>query len=329
MENHVLNWLLEKENPAVRYATLTTFLDAPINDKHVVAAQKMMMEGGPIRALLDVQSPEGWWTDPYRYYLDKYRGTVWSLLILAHLGADSSDTRIRNACEFLFTHAMDEVSVGFSVESSRRDGKALKRLIIPCLTGNMVYTLIKLGFGDDHRTHKAINWICRYQRTDDGAGQAPSGDVYARNQECWGNHTCHMGVAKALKGLAAIPEEKRSPTVQHKIEELVHYFLIHHIYKKSHDLKVVSKPNWTKFGYPLMYQSDALELLDIMASLPGHAPQLEDAITLVENKRTGDGIWLLENSYSDRFLIPLERKKEPSKWVTLRALRVLKTYRGA
>ena len=67
-----------------------------------------------------------------------------------------------------------------------------------------------------------------------------------------------MGAVKALKALAEIPENKRSADVKNMIEKGAEYMLKHHIYKRSHDLNLVAKPGWLKFGFPLMYQDRCL-----------------------------------------------------------------------
>ena len=132
-----------------------------------------------------------------------------------------------------------------------------------------------------------------------------------------------MGVAKCLKALAAIPEGERSPEVRARLGEFSEYFLKHHLYKKSHNLLETAKPGWTKLGFPLMYQTDVLELLLIFRSLGIRDGRLEEARGLVRSKRCGDGTWRLENSYNGRTIVPIEVKGRPSKWITLRALEVL------
>ena len=76
-----------------------------------------------------------------------------------------------------------------------------------------------------------------------------------------------MGAAKAFKALAEIPVEQRSKGVVDTLERGVEYMLKHHIYKRSHNLSKVSKPGWLRFGFPLMYQTDVLEMLGILTSL--------------------------------------------------------------
>lgn len=120
----------------------------------------------------------------------------------------------------------------------------------------MIYSLIRLGYLEDSRVQNAINWITKYQRADDAIDYTPEGEMYRKFYTCWGRHSCHMGVAKSLKALAAVPPEKRSPEINAKIDELTEYFFKHHLYKKSHNLSEISRPGWLRLGFPLMYQTD-------------------------------------------------------------------------
>jgi hypothetical protein len=143
---------------------------------------------------------------------------------------------------------------------------------------------------------------------------------YDRFKMCWGSHSCHMGVVKSLKALAAIPEAERSEETKRTISQAVEFLLLHHIYKKSHNLRAMSKPGWTKLGFPLMYQTDILEILGILARLKIKDPRMAEALALLASKEGPDGRRMLENSFNGKFLVDIEKKGKPSKWITLKAL---------
>ena len=200
---------MEKNNPSVRYYALTKLLGYSSNNDEVIEAKNEIMISGLVPQILKQQHEAGNWGNEKKFYLEKYSGTVWQLIILAELSADPSDERIKKACNFILDNSQDKESFGFSINSSGNEKGGRHSEVIPCLTGNMVFSLIKLGFLNDDRVQKAIQWICKYQRTDDGEENIPQGWPYERFEICWGKHTCHMGVVKSLKALAAIPEEKR------------------------------------------------------------------------------------------------------------------------
>jgi hypothetical protein len=322
------NWLLEEDDPGVRRLALTGLLDRNASDPEVKAAGRNAMKTGLIPKILAKQDPAGHWEAPDSFYMAKYKGTVWQLIILAELGADGRDERIRKACEFILRNSQDPESGGFSFHRSVRKGGGRPSEVIPCLSGNMVWSLIRLGFIDDPRVKLGIDWIVRTQRYDDGLARAPQGAPYERYPQCWGKHSCHMGVVKALKALAAIPEERRTKEISAAIERGAEYFLIHHIHKKSHDLRAVSKPGWLRLGFPWMYQTDILEILGLLTTLGYKDPRMREAADILLSKQDAKGAWALENTFNGRYWTSIERKGEPSKWVTVHAMTALKRYFG-
>lgn len=321
-----VDWLLEKDNPSVRYFTLSQILDAPQNSSEVQAAKKEIMLTGVVPKILAKQNAGGYWEEPDKFYTAKYKGTVWQLIILAELGADGQDERIKKACEFILEHSQDRKSGGFSAWLSVRVGGGRYSGVLPCLTGNMVWSLIRLGFLGDPRVKRGVDWIVQYQRFDDGEAYPPKIWPYEKATSCFGKHSCHMGVAKALKALAEIPAEERSKEVFDTLDRGVEYMLKHHIYKRSHNLSKVSKPGWLRLGFPLMYPTDVLELLGILTSLGCKDERLQEAVDLVLSKQDDEGRWRLENTFNGRFQTSIEQKGDSSKWVTLNALKALKNF---
>jgi len=326
LKDDLVDWLLEPNNPSVRYFTLIELLGKSQNDSEVLTAKKDIMLSGVVPKILAKQEGGGNWDAIDRFYVAKYKGTVWQLIILAELGADENDVRIKKACESILKSSQEHKSGGFSAWFSATVGGGRYSGIIPCLTGNMVWSLIRLGFLDDERVKRAIDWIVQYQRFDDGDFLAPKNWPYAKATSCFGKHSCHMGAAKAMKALAEIPVDKRSNEIVGTIKKGAEYFLLHHIYKKSHNLSKVSKPGWLHLGFPLMYQTDILEILRILTKLGIKDDRMQDAIDLLVSKQDKNGKWLLENTFNGRYQTNIEQKGEPSKWITLHALSVLKRF---
>jgi hypothetical protein len=320
------NWLLEEDNPSVRYFTLTELLNKPVTDSEVQKAKNVIMNSGMVPRILAKQNADGYWETPTAFYTAKYKGTVWQLIILAELGADEKDTRIKKACEFILANSQNPESNGFSMHLSVKAGGGLRSEVIPCLTGNMVWGLIRLGYLEDSRVQRGINWITTYQRFDDGIKKAQKGWPYDKYAMCWGTHTCHMGAVKALKALAEIPADKRSKAADTTIKNGAEHMLKHHIYKRSHNLSKVSKPGWLRFGFPLMYQTDALEVLGILTKLGYKDERMQETVDLLLSKQDAQGRWKLENTFNGRFQVNIERKGEESKWITLNALKALKRF---
>lgn len=248
------------------------------------------------------------------------------MITLAELGAEVTP-QIKEQCEYILKNSQERQDGGFSQHTAVKTGGGRITEVIPCLTGNMVWSLIHFSYLDDPRLQKGIDWIIRFMRFNDGTEVDPQVPPYNRCEMCWGAHTCLMGIVKSLKALSALPAERRTKEIDDTIQKATEFILIHHIYIRSHNLNRTSKPGWLKFGFPLMYQTDALEILDIMTELGIKDNRMDDAINIVISKQDDKGRWKAENTYnSDRLLFPITQKDEPSKWITLRAMRVLKRY---
>lgn len=321
-----LPWLLEPDNPSVRYFALKDLADRPEQDREVIDAGREIMLRGAVPRILEKQRESGYWETYPRFYTDKYKGLVWQLIVLAEHGA-RPDEQIKSQCEYMLNCSAERENGGFAVHSAARTGGGRISEVIPCLTGNMVWVLIRFGYLGDPRLQMSVEWLNRFMRFNDGLEENPQVAPYDRLEPCWGRHTCHMGVVKALKALAAIPEEQRSAETKATVGEAAEFLLVHRIYKKSHDWTKVSKPGWLKLGFPLMYQTDILEVLDILTGLGIKDSRMDDAVEVLLSKQDENGRWNLESSFNDRFLVPIEKKGAPGKWITLRAARVLKRYR--
>ena len=319
-------WLLEADNPSVRYLALTDLLGRNEDDAEVVATRRDIMTKGAVPRILAEQGKNGAWDKPDSFYTAKYRGTVWQLITLAQLLADGTDPRIQQACRFILESSQDPESGGFAMHRAVRTGGGRASEVIPCLTGNLTWSLLRFGCSDHPAVARAVRWITTYQRFDDGAELPPRGWPYDRWEMCWGKHSCHMGVVKALKALAEIPPQQRSTDVRRTLELGVEYILRHHVYKRSHDLTRTSKPGWLRFGFPLMYRTDALEILLLLTQLGYRDPRMQPAMAVLAGKQGPDGRFSLDNPPNGRHLVSIETKGKPSKWITLRALTVMQRW---
>lgn len=130
-----------------------------------------------------------------------------------------------------------------------------------------------------------------------------------------------------MKALLSIPPEQRTLAIQQAVDVGAEFLL-------SRDPAVADYPyservssSWFKFGFPLSYWSDVLEVAAVLAQLGyGHDPRLSNALDYILSKQDSQGRWRLENTLNStlRVWVSVERKGRPSKWITLPTLRVLK-----
>lgn len=326
-----LDWLLERdpENPGVRYFALAELLDLPPGDPDLVAARREVMNQGPVPVILENQAAEGYWVEPGPGYYPKYRGSVWQIIFLAQLGADGRDPRVKKGCDYLLNHSPSRLG-GFSA-GGNPSGQ------VHCLQGNLAAALIDLGWFGDDRLDAALDWLAR---SITGEGIAPAqerqADVrYYRSGNsapgfaCSANNhlPCAWGAVKALLALSKVPETARTPAMKAAVETGLDFLLGTDPATAAYPMGYSEKPNlsWFRFGYPLGYVTDVLQNLEVLAALGcGKDPRLANALDLLLSKRDDEGRWQMAYSYNGKTWVDVEEKGQPSKWVTLRALSVLK-----
>lgn len=323
-----LNWLLEKDTPEVRYLALRDILRLPTGDRDLSEARKAAHQNGPIARVLEKMEPEGYWLKPGPGYGPKYKSIVWSLLLMAQLGGDiHEDERIQRACQYYLEHAL-AVGGQFSYSSAPSG-------TIDCLQGNMCWALLALGCSDP-RLDLAFEWMAR---TVTGEGIAPASDKKAPVRyyaykcaplfACGANNKmpCAWGAAKVMMAFSRLPKESRTPLIENAIRQGVDFLLKNDPAKADYPNGLEDHPsrNWWKFGFPVFYITDLLQVAEALTALGyGKDPRLENLLALIIDKQDQDGRWPLEYDYAGKTWRSYGKINEPNKWVTLRALRVLK-----
>jgi hypothetical protein len=329
----VLDWLLEKQDPGVRYFALRDLLGATPDDPEVRAARRATVRRPPVRPILEAMNDEGYWVRPGAGYGPKYMGTAWQVIFLGQFGADGDDPRIRRAGDYVLEHSRAPLG-GFAATSL--GGKATAAGMVHCLQGNLGASLLELGFGDDPRLKEALVWLAR-SITADGIAPARSKDpvrFYLSGNSAPGfrcaanNHKpCAWGAIPAMDALSRVPPRSRTPVMRRAIETGVEFLLSRDPAKADYPMGWANKPNgsWFKLGYPMGYVADVLRNAEVLVALgKGRDARLRPLADLILSKQDGDGRWRLEYGYAGKTWFDLGPKRAPNKWVTLRALRALR-----
>jgi hypothetical protein len=319
MNDKTIDWLLEKNDPSVRYFALRDLLDRPEDDREVQAARRAIMQSEPAQKILAAQKPEGYWYKAGSGYSPKYQSTSWQILFLAELGADGRNKQIRHGIEYYLEHAR-ATHGGFSAAQN-----AALSLAVHCLNGNMIWALVALGYGSDERVIRAVDWLAGAITGDDFKWF--NATIPGPGFKCGVNmkQPCAWGAVKSLRALANLPPGLRTSKVKKAIAQTVEFLLSRDLSKADYPYRARVSGEWFKLGFPLSYTSDVLEaLLALTEAGVARDPRLKNAIELVLSKRDADGRWAMKHSLNGKMWVDIEAKGKPSKWVTLRALRVLK-----
>lgn len=328
LNGDALSWLLDSQTPGVRYLTLRDLSDYSPDAPEVTAARAEAHANGPIATILDALDEGGYWCEAGPGYYPKYRGTVWSIMMLAQLGASAAaDARIAKACAYLLQYAL--TPGGLFTVSGAPSGTA------DCLQGNLCAALIDLGY-EDTRLKSAFEWMARSVT---GEGVAPARDRNAAVRyyagkcgpgfACGSNNRlpCAWGGVKVMLAFSKLPREQRTPEIERAIEQGMDFLLSTDPARADYPAGYSDKPsgNWWKFGFPVFYVTDLLQNVEALVGLGyGHDPRLANALEMIREKQDASGRWALEYDYRDKIWVDVGAKKRPNEWVTLRALRVLK-----
>ena len=327
-----LPWLLGDETPSVRHLALVQLLDRPARDDGVVLARAAAMAAHPIAAILAAQQTEGYWGNPGTGYGSKYTGTPWNVIFLDQLGADGADPRVRAACEYVLAHAQTAAG-GFGATYEVGDKPPPPSAVIHCLNGNLLRALLGFGWGDDERVRRAIDWQINAV-TGEGSFRyyqvGTSGPAFA----CAANEKqpCAWGAIKGVLALARVPAAQRTPRLERAIEMGAEFLLSRDPAVADYPIPSYSKkPNgsWFKLMFPIGYVTDVLQNLEALCELGyGRDPRLANAVNWLLAKQDKQGRWPNEYAYNGKTVVDFEKQGRPSKWVTLRACRVLKAVYG-
>lgn len=323
-----LEWLLEPDDPGVRYLALRDLLDRPPHDPELRAAQAKAHAQGPIAATLDGMNEAGYWVEPGPGYNPKYRSTIWAIILLAQLGASARlDGRVAQGCAYLLDHSL--AAGGQFTITGAPSGT------VDCLQGNLCAALLDLGY-DDPRLEAAFDWMAR---TVTGEGIAPAEERRAAVRyyagkcgpgfACGANNklACAWGAVKVMLAFGKLPPQRRTPLIERAIAQGAAFLLGTDPARAEYPTGYSDKPsgNWWKFGFPVFYVTDLLQNVEALVGL-GYQddPRLAGALALIRAKQDAQGRWALDYDYTGKTWAEFGGKKQPNKWVTLRALRVLK-----
>jgi hypothetical protein len=323
-----LPWLLENESPGAKYLALRDIVRLPSDSAELRAARRKAHKEGPIATVLSGMEPEGYWVKPGPGYNPKYRSTVWAIILLAELGASiEEDKRIGKACSYLASRAL--LPGGQFTMTGAPSGT------VDCLQGNLCWALLTLGY-DAALLSPAFEWMARTV-TGEGVAPAANRDAALRYYAskcgptfaCGYNNKlpCAWGAVKVMMAFGGLPKSLRTALVTRAIKQGSDFLLgvdpALALYPAGYSNK--PSPNWWKFGFPVFYITDLLQNIEALVSLGfGRDRRLSNAISVVREKQEAEGVWPLEYDYAGKIWANFGLKKALNKWVTLRAVRMLR-----
>lgn len=306
-----IQWLLEGD-PAIRWQALRDLVGAP--ERTVARERRRVATKGWGARLLARQDASGRWaagsSPDTGLYSPKWTSTTYTMLLLRDFGLPSKDRRARKACGPLLDRGLQPdggVSYGTWAQWTHR-GET-------CITG-MVLSIASYFEYDDDRLDTIAQHLLEQQMPDGGWNCRRSSGA---------THSSVNTTISVLEGLRLYEVFRRRRVVtMRRAQQRGREFLLAHRLFRSHRTGKVIKPIFTRFVFPPRWHYDILRALDHFRSVDAPRDErLADAIDVVRRTERADGRWVLDHAYPGKTYFQLERVGAPSRWNTLRALRVL------
>jgi hypothetical protein len=303
------DWLLEDSNPSVRYFTLHWLLDLRKDDPEALVAFQSITQSVPVQRLLSSQRPEGFWGTDDR----PHQGTKRFLKLLMWLGYQE-DGDVNKAMDYLINGCLLDDGA-YAIELKGRTVK------LPCHGADLLRLMFWSGYEKDPRTKKLLDWLLNTQG-DDGVWPCVSK---------LRPFSCMWATVDVLRAYRDLPPDWLTPQIEKSRRKAMEQILGSNLYQYG---KGKPSPRWFEFGFPLRFDSDILEVLELLAPFVSpEQEQIQEGVSFVLDKQTTDGRWLCEKypkggGWMKKY-IEFEEIGQPSKWVTLHAMRLIKTLYGS
>jgi len=295
----ILAWLLEPDNPSVRYRTLTELLGYEPGNRECIETREQIAGSPAAQALFAAMRPDGSFSPGRVTHETHYQAVLKGMLYLgylAELALPLTDERLQRAVEYYFT-------------LQQADGDFLSHY--SCVFGKVLRIMVRLGYAGDARVEKIKTLLLNSQRHDGGY----LCDIRERLRRGAPRKSCIRGAVGALVGFAELPEYWDTP----QCRALIDYFMRREVCFRTKDMTTLL-PDMDSITFPLSrVKADLLSTLVGLSRLGcGNRPEAARAWELLERHRDAQGRYILTKAPALSQLREVAKGK-PSKWATFYA----------
>jgi hypothetical protein len=300
----ITTWLLDSD-PAIRWQVLRDLTAAPQSD--VGAERARVASAGWGAALLGRQTPDGHWGDDQEH---GWMTTNDALALLRELGADPAGPKVRAAIDLV----VDRIKWWQLDGRPFFDGETEA-----CINGRILAAGAYFGASVDMLLERLLG-----EQLEDGGWNC---EAPPSTRSSFHSTLC------VLEGLLAYEQANGATPATSQARERGEQYLLERGLLRSLSSGAIINERWTRFAWPVVWYYDVLRALDYFRAAGRKPdPRMAEAVALVEQRRDDDGLWPLDGIHPDhlgRLAFDVETEiGKPSRWVTLRALRVLDWYRN-
>ena len=322
-----IRWLLDSD-PATRWQAMRDLTDAP--SSAISAERARVASEGIGAAILAAQQPDGSWLRPGK---PAWLSTLFTLQLLRATGIDPADPAVVAAVTRAATNLrwndypgcwdLRAPDFGPAPTNGKHGCKVGGNPFFegeeePCINGGVLAFGAYFGHPNETLARRLLS------------EQLPDGgwNCEAPKSNCSSFHTTICVLEGLLEYERAIgpshPDAPEIAAARHRGEE---YLLQRFLFRRLSTGEIAA-PEFLELAFPPRYRYDILRALDYFRAASSQPdPRIHEAIQILESRRTADGRWSLDQTYDEALAVTTgEQINEPSRWNTLRALRVLRWY---
>jgi hypothetical protein len=308
-----LRWLLESD-PAIAWQAMRDLTyESP---SEVAAWRTRVPHEGLAARVLAIQQPDGSW---HRPNTPVWASTLFTLLLLRSTGVNHEDPRVQAAIERLENSLCWNDVGGWNLRPIAQGGNPFfEGEVEPCINGGVLAIGAFFGRPNEKLAHRLLS-----EQLPDGGWNC---DAPPSTRSSFHTTICVLeGLLEYEHALqAGVAPSREIAGARKRAEE---YLLERSLFRRFSTGEVVD-PSFLELAFPPRYRYDILRALDYLRSAgAGPDPRVAEAVHLVESKKEPDGIWLLDRCWEEVLPVTIDEETSgPSRWNTLRALRVLRWY---
>ncbi|MDN3688342.1 hypothetical protein [Cyclobacterium jeungdonense] len=305
-EQQLIEWLLEGD-VSIQYQVHRDFLGDDRKD-----LQDRIAHEGWGKEFLSKRNSNGHWGDSF--YQPKWISTHYTLLDLRYLHLPPKNELVKGTIELILQkNKADDGGIRLGPSTSQHSDV--------CVNG--MFLNYSSYFNTSESALRSIVDSILHEIM-------PDGGFNCRTTRSGAKHSSLHSTISVLEGLYEFQKsgyEYRKDDIRHAIRSAMEFILLHRLYRSDHSGEIISK-DFLKFSYPVRWKYDILRAMDYFQyTRSSWDARMEDAISVIENKRNKDGTWNMQAAHPGKVHFVMEKTGKPSRWNTLRAMRVLNYFK--
>ncbi len=305
IKKDITDWLISGD-PSIRWQVISDLMNEA-DDLVIAERERISIEGWGNR-ILSFQNDNGMWSN--KLYNGKWISTTYSLLLLWNFGI-FPNSKTEKACQQLMIHGLyNNEEIRFSSKQKRRDNG---------VTGLALGILSYFKY-NDNRIHNIVNYLINVQNKD--------GSWFYDNRDGVEKYSFETTMI-ILKGIREYRKSYSENTdkIVHSEKSGQEFLLKHYLFQDKETNEIINQ-KWLKLSFPYYWFYDILVALDYFREINVKDKRLEKAIEIIKGKQNPDGNWKLENKHAGKTFFEMEQVGKPSRWNTLRCLRVIEWWKN-